>query len=274
MHTLEVATEVQTELMEVTPELAQIWLGRNTQNRRLKAAQIAAWAKEMLDGRWQVNGESIKLAGSLFDPSMLLDGQNRLHAILRAGVPVKTFVVYNLPVHTQLTMDSGSKRTASDNLTINGIKNASVVASVAALSIRFSEGYLNGYGSSVANSRVAEWIEGHPEIAVSAAVASSFAIKADATKTLTAYTHWRFAQVDADAATNFWRDAAEKVGLIPGDPVLALTNRLATARRNKERVSPGAAVAATFRAWNARRQGQSLRTLSFNNVYETFPRIR
>lgn len=276
MHTLEtdINTQVRTELVEVTPELAQIWLGRNAQNRRLKSEQILAWALEMTEGRWQLNGESIKLAGPLYAPTMLLDGQNRLHAIMRAGIPVETFVAYNLPAHTQLTMDSGTKRSAADNLTIAGVKNAAIIASVAAMSIRFSDGRLSGSGSAVANSRVAEWITDNAEIERSAAVASAFAVKADATKSLVAYTHWRFSKIDLDAATNFWRDAAEKVGLMPGDPVLALTNRLATARRNRERVSSGAAVNATFRAWNARRQGQSIRTIYLNSPTDSFVRIK
>ena len=274
MSTTEVATEIQTELIAVTPALAQIWLGRNTQNRRLKSDQVLAWTKEMTEGRWQVNGESIKLAGPLYAPTRLLDGQNRLHAIIRAGIPVTTFVVYNLPAHAQLTMDSGTKRSAADNLTISGMKNSMTVAAAAAMSIRFSDGRLSGNGLAVANSRVAEWIEEHPEIEISAAIAGTFAVKADATKSLVAYTHWRFAQLDMDAATTFWRDAAEKVGLMPGDPVLALTNRFATARRNRERFSSGAGVAATFRAWNARRQAQPLRTLSLNAPTESFPRIK
>lgn len=274
MNTSTVGVEIGTTIMEVTPDLAQLWLGRNSRNRRVKMEQVVAWQREMEEGRWQLNGEAIKLAGPLLAPTMLLDGQNRLTAILRSRVTVRMLVVYGLPVDSQLTMDSGSKRTAADDLTILGIKNSSSIAAAAALSLRFSDGYLNGYGSSVANSRILEWVEDHPEIELSATVAAKYAIKADATKTLVTYTHWQFARIDLDAATAFWRDASEKVQLVKGDPILALTNRLASARRSRERVSPGVAVAATFRVWNARRQGQTLRSITLSGPVDAFPRLR
>ena len=41
-------------------------------------------------GEWQLTGEVIKLD----DEGRVRDGQNRLHAIVEAGVPVRSVVIY------------------------------------------------------------------------------------------------------------------------------------------------------------------------------------
>ena len=79
--------------------------------------------------------------------------------------------------------------------------------------------------------------------------------------TLVAYTTWTLGRIDQAAAYEFWIDAAEKVGLVAGDPVIALTNRFAEARRNRERMATDVQLSAIYRAWNARRAGQPLRML-------------
>ena len=270
----DIDTEV-AEFVEVTPDLAQRWLGLNTSNRKIKTGNVVSFAADMAAGRWRTNGESIKLAGPAFHPTKLLDGQNRLHAVLRSGVTVRLLVVFGVAEDAQQTMDSGAKRTVADNLSIAGVKNAHIVASVAALALRIDDGSFGTYSAPISNARSLEFIADNQDLTRSAAVAVTYASRTDAPKSLVAYTHWRFSRVDLGEATGFWRDAAEKVGLSAGDPALALANRFSQARRNKERYFPVSAVAATFRAWNSRRAGQSIRTVAFTPVGASgLPRLR
>ena len=69
------------EVVMVTPELAAEWLTHNTHNRGLKPIAIKRFAEDMTTGDWQWNGESIRFAAD----GTLLDGQNRLHAIVDSG---------------------------------------------------------------------------------------------------------------------------------------------------------------------------------------------
>jgi hypothetical protein len=72
--------------MMVTPELAKQWLEANTHNRPLSEELVIAYMVDMLDGRWQYNGDAIR-----FDHTgRLIDGQHRLHACIEAGVPFET----------------------------------------------------------------------------------------------------------------------------------------------------------------------------------------
>lgn len=267
------ATEVEAHVLDVSPELAQIWLGKNTQNRKLKPAVMYAIAKDLQEGRWLFDGNPIRFAGPAFNPTKLLDGQNRLHAILKSGVTARTLVIFGLQEEAQKTMDSGTKRTVADNLTIGGVKNAAILSAAASLAIRAEEGKLDS-SFSVSTARSLDFIDRNPSLHVSAAIASSFAEKADVAKSIVAYTHWRFSMIDLDDATAFWRDAAEKVGLEAGDPVLALTKRFAQARRSKERVPNTAAIGAIFRAWNDRRNGASKRSVMFTINGEGLPPIK
>lgn len=260
------ADSITIQEMDVTPELAQIWLGLNTSNRKLKPAQVIAFSDDMKAGRWVLNGETVKLSGSVDRPRKLLDGQNRLHAVLKAGIPVRLLVVFGVKEEAQGTMDSGTKRTVADNLTIAGVQNATIVAAAASVAMRVVSGRLGGGQLTTTNAAAEEFIGDHlTELSVSAEIARKYARKTDVQPSVVAYTHFMLSKIDMDQATAFWRDASEKVGLESGDPVIALTNKFAEARRNKTRLSLAASLSAVYRAWNYRRSGKSMRLVKFNS---------
>jgi hypothetical protein len=262
----DVRTQEIAEFIDVTPQIAQQWLGLNTSNRKLKKGNVATFANDMAAGRWKVNGEAVKLAGAPLAPTKLLDGQNRLHAVIRAGVTVRLLVVFGVDEDAQRTMDSGAKRTVADNVQMLGTKNAHVVASAASLALRIDDGLYGSASGNLSNARVLDFIEDNPDLIRSAGVAVTYATRSEVPKSVVAYTHWRFSRLDLGEATGFWRDTAEKIGLESGDPVLALASRFQTARRNRERYAQPAAVAAVFRTWNARRAGQSMRSVAITAV--------
>lgn len=254
------------ETIEVTPALAHVWLKHNTANRSLKPHAIRAYATDMREDRWVLNGETIKFSGPDSDhPEKLLDGQNRLHGVVAADVPVTFTVAFNVTDHSQGTMDSGAKRTVADNLVIGGIQNAKILASIASVALAVQSGRIAG-GNKFTNATIEAFIADHPQMAASAQVASQYHRRSDVRPSLVGYTHWVLSRIDMDEATAFWRDASEKIGLRDGDPVIALTNRFAEARRNRESLPPAAELSAIYRAWNARRAGKTLRIIKFNSV--------
>ena len=107
----------------VTPEMAEKWLSSNADNQRqLKKARVEKYAKEMLDGMWLYNGESIVISES----GRLLDGQHRLSAVIKAGIPVEMAVIDDVPdeqdgIDTFTTINS-ENRSNADVLYIEGIK--------------------------------------------------------------------------------------------------------------------------------------------------------
>ena len=265
------------EFIEVTPAIAQRWLGLNTSNRKIKPANVTAFKRDMEEGRWRSNGEAIKLAGSFYKPTKLLDGQNRLHALMKSGQTVRMLVVFGIDPRAQSTMDSGAKRTVADNLSIQGVFHTRIVAAAAALAMRARIGRL-GAGSSlfITNAEMQEFISENPALYRSATVASQYAKRSDAPPSVVAYTHFEMSKIDLDDATAFWRDAAEKVGLTANDPAHSIAQRFAQARRGKERVPAAVAIAAVYRAWNYRRAGRPLDHVKFRGNVDgsvTIPRL-
>lgn len=80
----------EAKFMDITPEIAEKMLGKNTNNyRRLNSSTVAKYAKDMFLGYWQVNGETIVFSKD----GTLLNGQNRLAAIIKSNTTQKMLVV-------------------------------------------------------------------------------------------------------------------------------------------------------------------------------------
>ncbi len=106
------------ETMEVTPAMAEVWLGKNPKNRDLKPQRVIEYAEEMLKDNWHVGTESIK-----FDvDGNLLDGQHRLNAVIRSKKTVKLDIRGNLPSESQQYMDRPLKRNLAQDLKMDGVK--------------------------------------------------------------------------------------------------------------------------------------------------------
>lgn len=69
---------------EITPEIAQLMLGKTLNNRNLNEKVISIFARDMQEGRWALTGDPIKLDRD----GNLIDGRHRLRAIVVSGVRV------------------------------------------------------------------------------------------------------------------------------------------------------------------------------------------
>ena len=103
---------MQAEVVTITPEMAARWLEANVNNRTPIQFRIKAYADEMRAGRWRLTHQGIA-----FDElGHLSDGQNRLMAIVEAGVPVRMWVFRGVPRESMDAIDIGKNRTAADTL--------------------------------------------------------------------------------------------------------------------------------------------------------------
>lgn len=245
----------------ITPAIAQAMLDANTRNRNMRPSTVDRYTREMLAGAWHMTGEPIKFAAD----GTLLDGQHRLAAIVKSGVTVQLLVVRNLDQKSQAVMDSGDKRTASDALSLLGEKNTALTAAAARLGISVERGRLDGR-FEVTHTEVIEYVDRNPDLRDAVDFVRPLARRTDCTPAVMAHSMLVLSRIDQMQAATFWLDAAEKVGLRPGDPVIALTNRFAEARRNRQRLNNEMFLSAIYRAWNARRAGQQLRLIKINST--------
>jgi hypothetical protein len=126
----------RTETVLVTPELAASWLDQNSRNRSLSVPRVNVYALDMRKGTWAYNPQPIILTAE----GQLLDGQHRLHAVIKSGVPTNFEVVFGAPRETQDVIDRGRTRSVKDTLAFSGVTNANVVAAAARQILRY-DGY-------------------------------------------------------------------------------------------------------------------------------------
>jgi len=118
---------MRIETILVTPELAAQYLEANTNNRPVKPISIKKYAKDMKEGKWKTGTkEFIKIGTS----GRVLDGQNRLFAIIKADVAVELEFVFDMDESLFDVLDTGTARTPGDVFTIAGIKNSTRVSAI------------------------------------------------------------------------------------------------------------------------------------------------
>ena len=162
------SVHVSVEL--ITPEMAEELIKRNTNNfRKPDSRTVAAYAKEMSLGEWKLNGDTIKIDYQDGVP-VIVDGQHRLMAVIKSGVPIKSIVVRGVN-DDGLTVDRGRKRTLSQWCAYKGYPYASELPALAKGIIAHERGNWNKtqqhYGllqNSPVQSEVKTYIEEHLEV--------------------------------------------------------------------------------------------------------------
>lgn len=96
----------------VTPGQAQLWLDDAAKNRKLSQIRITRYAAAMERGDWMVTNQGI----AFDEQGQLIDGQHRLHALIKAGVSITLLIITATNNRSQLVLDQGYKRTPHDQI--------------------------------------------------------------------------------------------------------------------------------------------------------------
>lgn len=252
--------ETTAEVRTISPAEAAQMLKRNRRNRPVKDRTVAAFARDMARGRWLLTGEAIKFNTN----GDLVDGQHRLKAIIRAATPIRLMVVWGVPAEAQAVMDSGVKRSANDQLSMNGVKNASILTAAARLALSEPRAGFVAEDARIeapTNTELTDFIEEHPEIHRAAELARGYYPAIDCQPSVLCLAYMRFSAIDLDDASTFFHTVANMATDGPGDPRLALARRLQNMRREGTRRTGPMLLGLVYRSWNAWRRGKQLHTL-------------
>src|SRR5216683_3522813 len=105
------------QIVTITPEMAMNLLEHNTLNRPLNDQHVQRISRQIIDGKWRFNGDTIKIA----DTNDVLDGQHRLWAVIEAKKPIETIIVYGIARDAFATIDTLRKpRSFADVVALNG----------------------------------------------------------------------------------------------------------------------------------------------------------
>jgi hypothetical protein len=247
-------TEPAGVKMTVTPALAKAWLENNTRNRPLNKRDIEAYARDMSAGKWQYTAEAIKLSPE----GVLLDGQNRLHAIIKSGVPIVTLVVFDVDPAAQEAMDTCRRRSAYDTLVLDGgYRNIFRLTAAAKLVLARINNRPMGKGYWT-NSEVQDVVQANPDLATVINKFASANLHWGCAPRFADYSSWLFWRIDSAAATEFIEAMSTGAELSSGDPRLTLRRRFADSRGTNLKLNAPSSVSLIVRTWNAWRKGEQM----------------
>ena len=252
--------KVTHTLVDLTPELAEKWLGHNVGNRNLRRQKVQQYARDMREGNWHTSGQAIQFDWN----GRLVDGQHRLEAVIESGVTIEVLVVKGLDPRAREVIDTGAKRTASDALKFAGhTQDATLLAAVARIADARENGYLRtAMATSVpqlSNSDVIAWVELNPEVGSAVLLSRRTGKAINIQPSVWAYCLYELQKVDVGKANEFAESIADMRLDGKGDPrktLLDIFHRAATGQRRKPGVAE--AIYIVFRAWNAWATGQQL----------------
>lgn len=242
------------EYLKITPELAAELLSRNLKNRPITESTVRSYARQMKDGRWKLNGETIKISSSGY----LIDGQHRLSACIRSGASFNAIVVHGLDAEAFDTIDTGRRRTAGDIISIDGVPNANCVASGVRFVLAIQRGRI-GHRQDVTPSDIREFIDSNPSIVRSAQMVAG--VRHVVSEGMSCALHFLFSKKDESLADLYFQDLKSGAGLSANDPVYLLREKLIKARGAKASLPDNEKVALMIRAFNFRRKSLSAKII-------------
>lgn len=257
----------------ITPEVARHWLGRNIHNRRLSEIRVAAIAKDIVDGKWILNGATFSwsLCG------LLIDGQHRLHAIDRAGIAVPSLVATGLARDAQETVDTGTKRTFADVLTLYGVPDASSTAAIVTKVWEWRTGSIQWAKEKPTVGQLLDVWASIPDIQTDVRRASAARKALRASGAVYGLASFLFRQIDETDAHVFFVRMIDGVGLSVGDPIHALRKVLIDNAAAKLKRRNPEILALIIKAWNHYRRGAVIKQLKWTAggaTPEAFPEPR
>lgn len=259
----------------VTPEQAAKWLATMAANRRLDEVRVERYAEEILAGRWDINGESIKV--TLDD--ILWDGQHRCRAIVKANKPVWTAVFYGAAPNTPFTVDTGRPRKFSDILHQQGEANVSALAAAVRYCLLWSRymemprkeqresiPFITGGripGGLPTHRQLYEFLEKNPSIREAVRKAKS---AGHGTRLLSggigAAIYHILSKVGAEDVDGFYDKISRGAELKETDAVFRLRARLLEHSMGRKRLMTHELFGLFFKAWNLWRKGIPCEILS------------
>lgn len=199
------AEHIRVGLYWVTKSQGQLILAHcNDHNRRMTHTwrKIAGALQRM---GIQVNGETIAFSRT----GRLLNGQNRIQAVISTGVPFPTMGVWGIPDEAFPTYDSGKIRSASDVLGIAKYQHTHILASAITWQLAYEsmpndKKAMERPKKSVPNDQVVELAMAYPELVESVKLCGKKYRRLGFSPSLGAFLHHEFSKRDKQLATQFF----------------------------------------------------------------------
>lgn len=236
--------QIDTQIITVTPEVAQSILDRHAPNRPLSRHVVGKYADDMASGRWVYNGQNV-----IFDvDGYLIDGQHRLSAVIKSGASVQMGVTTGVQRSTFDTIDTGRVRTNSDLMGMMGSR----ANRVSALIVKGGHLLDNELALTtiVARHEIVSYYETwHTQIDAVADYAQKHFLRSLIPASAMSIVMFMATRHGAYSFEPFSEGVLTGENLVAGDPRHTLREWAINAKIRHGRVNPTAALWAVIRAW-------------------------
>lgn len=250
---------IQLLIGKLTPALAKVLLSRNPDNRDKTENKIKEYSKDIISGRWCLNGETIVVS---LEEGLLNDGQNRCEAVLRTGRTVEIIFVIGVTRDSRSTLNQGKVRTIADYLRMDDYEDARNLASLANFAWQYEKS--SPKVISTASSYRATKTELHEFVNQNLSLVSSLEAIPQKNSVIAggravlAFCHWIISKkTTAYEAKEFTDLFVSGAGLEPGSMVLYLRNRILKSNYDKKAYDPHTKIYLVLRAWNGYRRKEN-----------------
>jgi len=252
---------IQTTL---TPSQAGELLGNNPNNRLISPSIVRDYVQDMSDGKWMLNGETIKIYNDTKNRKLpitkhrLLDGQHRLTACVKSNIPLSAVIAVVDSPDVFKTIDTGKKRSTKDCLDILGYTNTGTLAASLALIKKLDTGGISattknpggGSRAKVMNHEIEGILAEYPNMPNSVAYAHRVRSKLKTRPAGMAVIHYRLSEIDTDLAEEFLDAFHSGAGLSESSPIYQARNRIINKMLSDSVLTPFYLLLVVYTAWN------------------------
>ena len=234
----------------ITSPMAQVMLGANTRNRKPRASDVTFYGGAMQQKVWLLTHQPIA-----FDVNgVLIDGQQRLMAIVESGVPADLFIMCGMPPESFDVVDTHRKRTAGDLFFGRGEAQVSRLAAVCRLVWVFDHDPQGSWRNRVSNHTLGKVLDANPEIrqAINRAHPIAKATRGNHTAmSAGVYLLWRAMSPEHPQVQAFLEGVETGANLDGGDPRLRLARTTQTAVDRRVTRDSQRQLALWLKGWRA-----------------------
>lgn len=258
--------EVRTQKMIVKPDLAKKWIAANSKsNRSINPLRVDQYCRDMKEGQWAFNGESIKFSAG----GTLVDGQHRLLACIQAGIAFETNVIFGLHEDAIFTIDSNMVRTTAQMLRMTqGTTYATQISGALSWLWKYTSNQLKT-GRGPSRHEALGMLREHPGIESSVKRCSKINL---GPPSVFAFCHYLFSRQDQTLADAFFDAIETGEHMKAGDPVYLLRERLIQRKISRAKMPMLELIALFFKSWQQTKLNKPMKLLRWQ-INEDFPSI-
>lgn len=274
------------ETVLLTPDDAQklLAVSEGQSQRNIKKASVERLVHAIETGQWRLTHQAIALDSS----GIVIDGQHRLHAIARCGVPVQVQIARDVPRSSFDVIDTGTSRSPADVLRIAGHTQVVILAAATRMVLTYdvvmgTTDTFNAVRSRFTAADIVREAEGDRGLVTSQAIVPAASIANALGRN--GYTTWLTALivimrstpgVNPTTALDFLGSLRDGANLSPGSPILTLRRYLSSdggliRTSQGERAQVG--LATSIKAFNRWVAGDSSQLLAFRVGIERMPAL-